>query len=73
MRKYEIWSEGFSATGEYGPAQLMGSSEGNSFEDACRRLAEKESGFDEYYNPERNTYWGCRLFDNEADARRSFG
>jgi hypothetical protein len=24
-------------------------------------------------NQENMTYWGCRLFDNEADARKSFG
>lgn len=25
------------------------------------------------YNPQRGTVWACRLFDNEADARKSFG
>lgn len=26
-----------------------------------------------YYNEKSNTYYGCRLFDNEAEARRAFG
>lgn len=26
-----------------------------------------------YYDREINTYYGCRFFDNEQDARKSFG
>jgi hypothetical protein len=25
------------------------------------------------YDEKRNAIWGCRLFDNEADARKDFG
>lgn len=26
-----------------------------------------------YFNAEKLTYWACRFFDNETDARKSFG
>ena len=26
-----------------------------------------------YYDPNNNSYWGRRFFDNETDARKSFG
>ncbi|WP_280633320.1 hypothetical protein [Paenibacillus polymyxa] len=42
------------------------------------RLMEKISktlviDFSQQHTPERLTYWGCRLFDNHADAAVSFG
>ena len=69
MKAYNIWMEGFAATGESAPASFVGTVQANSFKEACQKAFEGNSS----YNPERNTYWGCRLFDNEAAARRSFG
>lgn len=73
--KYQIWSEGYAATGEYSNAQYHGTSEGDTFKEAVDNLLktwdQKEVGI--YYNPDKLTYWGCRFFDNETDARKSFG
>ena len=69
---YEIWAEGFVATGENGPADLLGINSGFTFKEACINLAARKKEFARYFDPERLTYWGCRLFDNEADARKSF-
>lgn len=35
MKEFEIWTEGYSATGEYAPARLIGKSMGNTFDEAC--------------------------------------
>jgi len=70
---YHIWSEGFRATGEYGFANYFGSEKATSFQEACDLYALKNPEFATYYNADQLTYWGCRLFDNEADARKSFG
>lgn len=72
LTAYQIWSEGYSATGEHDTARLMGSSTGNSFREACISFFDKrkDSG---YFNSISLTYWGCHLFDNESDARKSFG
>lgn len=68
-KKYKIWAEGFSATGDYGTAHFMGEAYGRDFKDACENLFAGDSLFD----ATRMTHWGCELFDNEADARKSYG
>lgn len=71
--EYEIWSEGYEATIDRSGAIYHGSSDGSDFEDACIRFAETHPEFDKYFNKEKLTCWGCRLFDNEIDARKYFG
>ena len=70
---FDIWSEGFRATGDSGDATHRGRAQGKTFREACERFADTHPEFKKCYNQEANTYWGCRLFDNESDARRSFG
>jgi hypothetical protein len=69
---FEIWSEGYACTGERGDATYLGSVKANSFKEACDKLFSSEE-HKVYYNSEKLTYWGCKLFDNKSDARRSFG
>ena len=76
--KFEIWSEGYLATGMEGipeKARMLAEVEADSFQEACDKLCSDPDWQRRYgnYNPERLTVWGCRLFDNEADARKSFG
>lgn len=66
---YNIWMEGFRMTGAKSQARFVGTFEAESFAEACQ----KAFGKDPYYNPKRNTYYGCCLYDNESDARKSFG
>lgn len=72
-RKYEVWCEGYSATGNSGQAHLWGSIEASSFREACVALAAQKDDTEKYFNPTQLTWWGCSLFDNEADARKTFG
>lgn len=69
----QVWSEGFAATGESGGAVLHGEVEAATLQEACDRLAERDPSFRAHYDRGRMTFWGCRLFDNEAEARRSYG
>lgn len=69
--KYEIWAEGFFIQGQStpSPAFYHGKIEAESFQEACDiRFVN-----DGLYNRETLSLWGCRLFDNEKDARISFG
>jgi len=70
---FEIWIEGFQIQGNSSEAMFLGTSRGNNFEEACKSFVENNESFKKSYNPEDNTYWGCRLFNNEVDARKSFG
>ena len=69
MNTYEIWSEGFAATGNSAPATYHGTASGKTFRDACKKYFKGSKS----YNAKTNSLWGCRLFDNETAARKSFG
>lgn len=87
VKEYEIWMEGYAATGEYGPAQMIGKGIGTTFDEAVKDYMSKKPnhGIEEngrkryttdeaYYNRKSNwNIWACNLFDNEADARKAFG
>lgn len=69
--KFDIWVEGFKfSIDEAATASFVETVEAESFQEACDkcRLA-KES----LYDSKNLTYWGCKLYDNEVDARKNFG
>lgn len=76
MRKFEIWCEGYIITGNSADASFLGTEMAETWDEAVQKYMDK--------NPNRidvrdvdgvkiYTDWGCRLFDNEIDARKSFG
>lgn len=69
VRRWEIWREGYRVTGNEATAEKVGEEEAETFAEACAKLYE---GIDTF-NSVRLTDWGCRLFDNENDARKNFG
>lgn len=73
MPKFEIWREGFVITGDSSTAQILGIEEGVNFHEACKTFFGKKRGHHNLYDAEHNTYWKCKLFDIESDARMSFG
>jgi hypothetical protein len=73
--KFEIWSEGYAATCDRGRACLMRTVEADTFLDACVKAFDGNKLFcanqgEKDYLP---TYWGCRLYPTEQEARREFG
>ena len=75
---HSIWREGFLTSGMDGtPSQavLLGSVKAETFEEACNILCSPSSWqkYNGSYNKENNTVWGCRLFNNEVEARNTFG
>lgn len=62
-KEWEVWSEGYAATGERANASLHGKAIAKTFEEACTIVFGKPT----------KDVWGCRLFDNEVDARKGFG
>lgn len=79
MKEYEVWIEGYVATGESEKAYCYGTVKANSFEEACIKLigdqlAKDENEPDGYgRHGGKLNVWARRCFDNEADARKSFG
>ena len=79
MNKYNIWIEGYVVTGNRGYGRCVARGiEANSFIEAVKKwYATLRNAEIEYgtltIKDNRAFIWGCELFDNEADARKSFG
>jgi hypothetical protein len=69
MKKYTIWREGFHVMEGKAGASFVAEIEADSFQEAC----DKHFQGQDLYDSKRLTEWGCRLFEKEKDARKSFG
>lgn len=78
QRGFELWVEGYSVTGQSAGAEFLGQVRGLDFNTAVAEYV-KTLDFDaaSYWAFGHSlghwTRWGCRVYDNEADARRAFG
>lgn len=71
---WPIWVEGYQAQGGSSPAQLLAVVRAPSFNEALRKLVKQDANFQQYFKKDpQPSYWGLRLFDSEAEARKSFG
>jgi len=71
---FSIWVEGYVVSGNSARASLLASVNATSFSNAVSIFRNGRSGGERLHiDVENLTMWGCRLFDNEIDARRSFG
>lgn len=85
MNEYEIWIEGYAATGERSCASFIGRANGDSFYEACENfrypenitrpsdgeiIVHKGEPLKLDKNRRYPSIWGCQLFDNEMDARK---
>lgn len=78
LKKFIIWVEGYAATGESGTAHVIGHGYGNNFDEAVEEFMSRTPNHGikrNIYNSRRSNWniWACDLFDNEKDARKSFG
>lgn len=73
MKTWEIWSEGYRATGESSKAFKLGEGIGETFHEACIDLANRSKYFNTFFNEEQLTHWACRLYATEWQAREVYG
>lgn len=71
LKQWQIWMEGWRVTGEHHRAQWVGDGVGETFREAVLEWYSRTK--DKHFNVVEFTIYGCRLFDNETDARKSFG
>jgi len=72
-QEWELWLEGYVATGNRSGARYLGIFVAPTFKEACDLWGNRHANKGYYSNRGHPSYWGCRIFDNEIDARRSFG
>lgn len=70
---WQVWAEGYRTNGEAAGAKLLGEAESVTFGEAVLAVIEGNPELAKHFDPERVTYWGCRIFHREQDARRAFG
>lgn len=78
-REFEVWMEGFQMTGQSQDAQRLAVVKAVDFDEAVKLYItsldpSKDRGSIPYQQP--NGDWcvfACKLYDNEADARKAFG
>lgn len=78
QKEYEIWIEGYATTGNISEAVRVTKEKAFSFHEAIQQYVnslEPEQAKRWNYSKDLNvwTMWGCRVFDNETDARKAFG
>lgn len=78
MKKFELWIEGYSVTGSDMKAIKAADIEGDDFDSAVRAYVEGLPIGDRHWwsvNIKTGKWcrWGCKTFDNEAEARVAFG
>lgn len=74
LKTIEIWMEGFAITGQRQGASKLGVYQANTFDEAVE-MYKKENPKSKVHKYEDGGYgwWGCNFYDNEAEARKSFG
>lgn len=78
LETYEVWMEGFACTGQSAPHQFIGKIRAENFDFACYLTVLKwcisdniltgVDNFNEYFNVQNNSFWGCKCYDNEPDS-----
>lgn len=87
MKRFDIWMEGYAATGQSSGAQRVGYGQGKNFDEAVKDYmantpkhgieenSRKRYRSDEHYKKRDSNWniWACDLYDNHADAAKAFG
>ena len=73
MKTFEIWMEGYCATGEHGAHSFLGTSKGNTFREAVINFINKHPEHKDLFDEKYLTIWACRLFPTEEEAAKNFG
>ncbi len=73
--KISLWMEGYAATGESGTAQCIGTYKAKDLDDAVKQYmaAHPDSVDWDRFGRGKHAIWACEIFDNETQARKSFG
>ena len=70
--RFDVWSEGYRLNGDCAKATHHGTVTAGSFRDACDKVF-NDMRHQADYDAKRLTLRRCKLFDNEQDARESYG
>ena len=74
-RSISLWMGGFAVTGQRQGASMIGTYEATDLDDAVKQYMETHKGsvYWDRFGRGRHAIWACEIFDNEEEARKSFG
>ena len=72
MKEFEIWVEGHEMSGQAYKATKLGTVTGDDFKMAVAEFMDGND-YTNVFDSGHMTFWGCRIFDNEEDARKLVG
>jgi hypothetical protein len=74
---WDLWMEGYQATGNFATARFLGSYDAFSYAEAVQQYLDEKHPTDQKqlasWHDGYCAIWGCRIYDNETDARKYFG
>ena len=73
---FNIWSEGYAANEGWFGAILLDSIEAKTFDEAVEQYIRKNPKNRSLIKQDESgqwRFWGCKLYDNETEARAFFG
>ena len=73
MAQITLWMEGYAVTGNYSEAQRLGTYEAVDLDDACEQYKRRHPDSTIVKDNRGWNIWACKIYDNEADARKAFG
>jgi len=73
LKRHEVWIEGYKNGDVHQTAVKYATIHARNFTGALRTLADMDETFARHFNSSDNTFWHCRIFDNEKDARVRYG
>lgn len=73
LKLWQIWCEGYQATGESGKAHKYCDVHAKTFKDACITYMKFRRDLLPHFDEDRLSVWGCRLFSCERAARELCG
>lgn len=75
MKKITLWCEGYATTGQSSEAMFCGTYKVNNVKDAIKQYRDTLTDIHSKncIDIKNESFWGCKFFDNEKKARRSFG
>ena len=75
LKSITLWMEGYSATCEHEPAQCLGIYQATDITDAVKQYSRQSRVKVDInrFGKDRHAVWAREIFDNEEQARKSFG
>lgn len=72
-KQIDLWVEGFRVVEAEAKASYLGTYQAKTLKEAVIQWLNENPKEKKYVDLDNLTHWGCSFYDNEYDARKTFG